>query len=75
MTFRQMLYLPFQVTGIDIRRCAKSLRGLGRYVSQCWRFRQLSGVRSMPLSFCAPCTADWYEACGNAGSPYLTFVT
>lgn len=70
MSFRQMLYIPFQATGIDIRRFLCSFCGVWRYLVQCQQFWRM-GRHSMPVSFCAPCTTDWYESCGNTCSPYF----
>lgn len=71
MKLRQLLNFPFCVINIDARRLLLSIRGLVRYFRQCVEYSRLKGYEEIDISFCAPCTTDWYDACGNIMSVYF----
>lgn len=66
-TFKKIYWLLCVQFGIDIRRLARSIRGLPRYVADWIRFRR--GYKGQ-LDF-LPCLYDWYEEGGATKNEYF----
>ena len=71
MSVKQILYVPFQITGISPTKLLLSLRGLGRYLNQLRKFRKMCAKDDIPFASISPCTVDWYDSCGNSKSIYF----
>lgn len=65
--FKKIYWLLCVQFGIDIRRLARSLRGLPRYVAGWFRFRK---EYKGQLDF-LPCLYDWYEEGGATKNEYF----
>lgn len=65
--FRRLHWLISAQFGVDPIRTLGSLRGLPRYVRDCFRFRSIYTGR---LEF-RPCLHDWYEEAGTTRSEYF----
>lgn len=66
-TFKKIYWLLCFQFGFDIRRLARSLRGIPRYVADWLRFRK--GYEGQ-LDF-RPCLFDWYEEGGATNNEYF----
>lgn len=66
-TFKKIYWLLCVQFGFDIRRLARSLRGLPRYVFGYFRFRK---EYTGQLDF-LPCLYDWYEEGGATKNEYF----
>jgi len=65
--FRKIYWLVSIQFGLDVRRMARSLRGVPRFISDWVRFRKLYNGKLTLL----PCLYDWFEEGGSTKDEYF----